>query len=73
MMSKADLLEEARARGLEVTERNTVPELTAMLSQEVVITATMNTVYVRRGERRAVTITPQIQVLIDAGRLQVVE
>jgi hypothetical protein len=74
-MSKADLLEEARGLGLEASEKNTVAQLEKMIldSREVVITSTMNTVYVRRGEEKRVSLTPQIQALIDAGRLQVVE
>jgi hypothetical protein len=74
-MSKSDLLEEARGLGLEASEKNTVAQLEKMIldSREVVITSTMNTVYVRRGEEKRVSLTPQIQALIDAGRLQVVE
>jgi hypothetical protein len=74
-MSKSDLLEEARGLGLEVSEKNTVAQLEKMIldSREVVITSTMNTVYVRRGEEKRVSLTPQIQALIEAGRLQVVE
>jgi hypothetical protein len=73
-MSKSDLLEEARGLGLEVSEKNTVAQLEKMIldSREVVITSTMNTVYVRRGEEKRVSLTPQIQALIEAGRLQVV-
>lgn len=74
-MSKADLIEEAQALGLEVSQKNTVAELTEMIhrSQRVVITSTMNTIYVRRGERKEVEVTAEIRELIDVGRLQVVE
>ena len=75
MMSKAELIEDARALGLEVSQKNTVAELTKMIAgnQRVVVTATLNTIYVRRGEHKTVELTPEIQVAIDAGRLMVVE
>ena len=74
-MSKADLIKEAQALDLEVSPKNTVAELTEMIhrSQRVVITSTMNTIYVRRGERKEVEVTAEIRELIDVGRLQVVE
>jgi hypothetical protein len=75
MMSKTELIEEARGLGLEVSQKNTIAEIEKMIARthEVTITASMNTIYVRRGEEKTVPLTPEIQVLIDAGRLQVIE
>ena len=37
--------------------------------KRVIITANLNTIYVRRGETKEVELTPQIQAAIDGGRL----
>lgn len=37
--------------------------------KRVIITSTLNTIYVRRGEEKEVELTPQVQAAIDGGRL----